>query len=113
MCPDRSTATVKTGRRQIETEVSMHRDRLDGISRILGLRIAATALVLFGLLTGFVGTGNAGAQTAALIELRVHSCPDDFAGTGFYQHQTQCTSERSLYGVAIGVQAGQDDAVFQ
>nr|MBA2521363.1 hypothetical protein [Chloroflexia bacterium] len=85
-----------------------------------GPRIAAAALVLFGLLTGFVGAANVGAQAVptgtpdAFIEIRVHSCPDDFDGSGFFQHLTQCTSERSLYGVGIGVQSGGSDAaIFQ
>jgi hypothetical protein len=31
----------------------------------------------------------------------VHSCPDDFAGTGFFQYETNCTSESGLYGVPL------------
>jgi uncharacterized protein YkwD len=92
----------------------MHRDHFGVITRIFGLRITATALVLLGLLSGLFGAVTAGAQTLAVIELRVHSCPDDFDGTGFFQHQTQCTSEQSLYGVGMGVQSvGDEAAVFQ
>ncbi len=97
----------------------MYRDRTKRINRSPGvprfpggLFIAATLLLLLGLLSDVVGPGIAAAQPVptgtpvAFIELRVHSCPDDFAGTGFYQHLTQCTSERSLYGVGMGMQAG-------
>ena len=97
----------------------MDRNRGGGISRSFGPRIAAAVLVLLGLLTGLVWVAEAGAQPVptgtpvALIELRVHSCPDDFEGTGFFQHQTQCTSERSLYGVGIGVESGRDEPAFQ
>src|SRR5215213_1179294 len=73
-----------------------------------GLRIFATLFVLAGVLSGAFRAQEVGAQPAptAVIEIRVHSCPDDFDGTGFFQHLTQCTSEHGLYGVALGAQTG-------
>jgi hypothetical protein len=41
----------------------------------------------------------------ATVSVRVYSCPDDFFGTGFYQHLTVCTSERALYGVPLKLAA--------
>src|SRR5690606_24613317 len=74
--------------------------------------IAAIAVLLVGLLSGLARLASAATQPVptgtpvAFIELRVHSCPDDFSGTGFFQYLTRCTSERGLYGVGMMTQAG-------
>jgi hypothetical protein len=45
------------------------------------------------------------AAASTSVSVRVYSCPDDFIGTGFYQHLTACTSEKALYGVPISLKA--------
>ena len=71
-----------------------------------GLRVVAALFLLAGVLAGAWAAPSVGAQTTAVVEIRVHSCPDDLDATGFFQYLTQCTSERGLYGVALGLQAG-------
>ena len=71
-----------------------------------GLRVIAALFLLAGVLAGAWAAPSVGAQTTAVVEIRVHSCPDDLDATGFFQYLTQCTSERGLYGVALGLQAG-------
>lgn len=75
------------------------------------LRTLAVLIVLAGLVAGGMRGLAAAAQTApeAIVQIRVHSCPDDLDATGFFQHLTRCTSERGLYGVAIGVKGGRFD----
>jgi hypothetical protein len=42
-----------------------------------------------------------GEGSATSLAITVHSCPDDFNGTGFFQFETTCTSETGLYGVPL------------
>lgn len=49
------------------------------------------------------GTVDAQANPGASVSVRVHSCPDDLDASGFYQYSLQCTSERGLYGVPLGL----------
>jgi hypothetical protein len=54
------------------------------------------------------GTPAAGAATAVTtgesdLTLNLHSCPDDFAGTGYTEFIDACTGETGLYGVPMQV----------
>ncbi len=49
---------------------------------------------------------------AASVSIRVHSCPDDLDASGFYQYSLQCTSERGLYGVPLGLETSRSPVSF-
>ena len=89
---------MRTELGRVGTEISMYGARCDGNSRHLRLHcvrktrfIAAIAVLLVGLLGGLAGLASAATHPVptgtpvAFIELRGHSCPDDFTGTGFFQ----------------------------
>lgn len=50
--------------------------------------------------TGTVGGSGTGESD---LTLYIHSCPDDFDGSGFYQFTSNCTSETGLYGMPMQV----------
>lgn len=53
--------------------------------------------------TGTLPTSTPSAGSESNLTLYIHSCPDDFDGTGFYQFTSSCTSETGLYGVPMQV----------
>jgi hypothetical protein len=72
------------------------------------LAIAILALIamapLSSLASGVPATSavtSANLLSNSTMAVTVHSCPDDFVGTGFFQYETNCTSEIGLYGVPL------------